>query len=179
VSYVRDNAETIVEQMANSQFKLTDAEAEAMGDAAPVVARYMARSHLVSMANVVGALNKALPQVVGNLIQISNAGSAIEQKFFSDYPALQNVDRGQLAMLATTLRRANPTATAEQFLPVLARTVAAMTGTQLPPVRGKSQPHIPASSQQRGAAPTPGGQSRRTVNTAPLQGINMALRDGE
>jgi hypothetical protein len=183
--YVQANYEPLVAQLAKTTFALTDAEKTAMGDAAPAVATYMARAQLNSMVMVQRAIAAALPDAVGGLVQVSRASADLENNFFREYPELKEVDKGKLAQLGYSLRQSHKDMPAEEFMPMLARTAAAMlniTLAQRQQQQPQRQPFAPAGGSGPRGGVNPHPTPRTRVNGGEINGadqlasINQFLR---
>lgn len=158
--YVVQNYATITKQLEDGPFKLTAEEATAIGEASPIVSKILARSHLYTMLATAKAIQNSLPDTVGQLMQVTSRAQTMETTFFGQFKELAGVDKGQLANIGKALRTNHPNMPAEEFMPLLARTAAAMFGVQLAPQRGKAPPHAPAGNGRGGVSPHP---AQRTV----------------
>ena len=179
-AYVQQNSEQIIGELAKGPFKLTDAEAEALGDAGKIVPAMLAKAHLISTVQTHRALSQALPQAVMQIVQTVMQSRNTEEAFFTQYPELKTVDRGALAQLANMANAQRPQGmTDAQFMEKLAHTASAFFGVAMQPKRGKSAPFQPAGGAQvNGGSPRPPA-TRKPVNTGNtgLAGFNEFLRD--
>lgn len=175
--YVERNKEQLVSQLAEKVFALSDQEVEdVQNDPKTAIPKLLARAYLVSAVQTQQSLQQTLPSVVGRLIQVTQDASRHENDFFTAYPSLKSIPVQQVAATAQMLRQNNANLTKEEFMPLLARTVAAMHQVPLPPVPGRPMPPAPpAASHQRGMSHQRGQQEI----VEPLYDINMALRNGD
>jgi hypothetical protein len=186
-TFVTQNMDKVVKHLADTQFALTNQEKEVMGDAAPVVASYMARSQVNNMRIMMSALNNALPAVVGQYVQTMAQAKIAEDEFFGEYPALKEVDRNTLFQIGQHLKNTQPSLKGADFRKTLAATVAASRGIQMQQApaaaQGKAPQVAPFQSAGAGAGaasieriPAQGGQAKPVD---PLQQLFDGLLDDD
>jgi hypothetical protein len=166
-TFVTQNMDKVVKHLADTQFALTDQEKEVMGDAAPVVASYMARSQINNMRVMMSALNNALPAVVGQYVQTMAQAKIAEDEFFGEYPLLKGVDRNTLIQIGQHLKNTQPSLKGADFRKTLAATVAASRGIQMQQAPAVAQAKAPQAAPFQSAG---AGAGAASIERIPAQG---------
>lgn len=187
-TYVTQNSEAIIDNLAKSHFAIDDATAESLGFAPEVkgwIEKQNAKNFLVTMVQVNKALQQTLPSVVANLVNLTQQAKHTEDAFFGEFPDLRKPEViPHLSSIARTLRGLHPNLDAAQFQTLLGNTAmqmlniqrAAQPNAQGGPgkrlVRAPARPFAPAGS----AVPQRNMGGNGTPPADPLTAMNQFLR---
>ncbi len=186
--FVSQNADAIIGNLAASHFKIDDKTAEALGFDPGVrefIEKRDAKNFLLTMVQMNNALQRTLPQVVANLMDVTQRVKETHTEFFSEFKDLADEKYvPHLRQLATTLRTLNPTLDKPSFIKLLgntARTVFGLSAPQAQPQNAPARPGVrrgPARPFQPAGSVAP----QRTPQNAPggngLEFLNNSLRLG-
>lgn len=187
-TYVTQNSEAIIDNLAKSHFAIDEATAESLGFAPEVkgwIEKQNAKNFLVTMVQVNKALQQTLPSVVANLVNLTQQARHTEDTFFNEFPDLKKPEViPHLSGLARTLRGMHPNLDAAQFQTLLGKTAMQMMGLQPSAqpnaqggggkrlVRAPARPFTPAGS----AVPQRNMGGNGTPPVDPLAAMNQFLR---
>lgn len=190
---VNENFDACVEHLVGQgTFSLAPADAEALGDAAPVFERGAAQVYLRTVSAVSQLLHNTLPTVVAHITQGNNDGQEAERVFYESFPGFDPAQHGQgLTQIVNFVMQANPGLDRNQVMQKAATLGYAHFGITPParPAGGKTPaaPKTPPNAQVirrkafaspgKGGAPTParpGQQPPKQENA--LFNINAGLQ---
>lgn len=188
--YVAQNAEAIIGNLAGSHFRISDEEAQALGFAPEVrewIEKRDARNYLLTMTQMNTALQKTLPTVVANLVQLTAQVKETEDGFYGEFKELKDAAATNprlvpfMKQTAQALRMMHPEMGRKEFQTLLGNTVmntlgikkaapATPTGRRI--TRGQAQPFMPAGAMQPQRNNTPPGGEQLSG----LDFINAAMQ---
>lgn len=188
--FVAANQDAIIGNLASSHFAIDDKTAEALGFTPEVrdfVQKRDARNFVLTMVQVNNALQRTLPTVVGQLVEIAQQTKTAKTGFFEEFNDLNDPKYFQvLNQLAPVLRAANPQMDKKAFQTLLGNTARLSLGLPTPQAQPAQQ--ISGRNVRRGQprAFTPAGALTPQRNQAgngvapvdPLAFMNEQLRFG-
>lgn len=173
------NFDALADHMAANEFKLSEADVEALETDAPAhIPKIMARLYMKTQINMMQQLARIVPEMYQRFTAVTARNEKNEGKFYTRWPSINREQHGDtVKRLANTYRQMNPAATLEQMIedlgPIVMMTAKiplnappAANGSGIPavapPTRTPPSPFKPAipgsgASQQSGAGDNPWG----------------------
>jgi hypothetical protein len=112
----------IIENLATSKFKLSEAEVQAFesGDPAEIVPKLLARVYFEAARTAFATVEQFVPQMVAGAVQAHKAQTDTVSEFFTENKDLEP-HRGEVERLGKLLRDMNPEMPRKDFAPLLAQ----------------------------------------------------------
>jgi hypothetical protein len=187
--FVAANADAIIDNLSKTHFAIDDATATALNFSPEVrdwVQKRDAKNFMLTMVQVNNALQRSLPSVVANLVELTQQTKTTQEGFFSEFADLKDHVKA-LNTLAPALKAANPNLDKKSFQTLLGNTARMVLGLPVPAAKPVTQ-QISGRNVRRGQARpfTPAGASQPQRNLGgngeaaadPLAFMNAQLRLG-
>lgn len=155
--YYHQQREAALSQLANTQYALSNEEAEELGpEMAEFAPRLAARVFMDATAAAMQGVMQQLPGMFQHLQQAQTQNSTHEQNFFARWPGLSKPEyRNTLMAFAQTYRQVNPQATPEQFINDVGAQVSVALQVPVPGTEEEAEPTPAPPFQPASAAPAP------------------------
>lgn len=189
--FVANNSEAIIANLAGSHFAIDDATAEKLNFTPEVrdfVQRRDARNFVLTMVQVNNALQRTLPTVVAQLVELTQRSKETQTAFFDEFKDLKDPKfLPALNQMAPLIRQANPQMEKAAFQTALGNAVRNLYGMTAPaPTAAPAAQQVSGRTVRRGRpAPfTPAGALTPQRNHAgngeppadPLAFMNQMIR---
>lgn len=155
---VAQQQETFTKALAETQYKIDDKDAEALGflpEQAKSIAALQAKVHVNVVSSMTQMLSKQLPVMVQGLLTARDKSREAEDRFYGTWPQLRGAEKqGTLRQVMATYRQMNPQALEGDFIKTTGAMACAILGI---PLQQAGAPAVQAPQVQ-----TPGPIVRQT-----------------
>lgn len=183
------NEAAFVDHLAATDFKLSEADAQALEtDAVGFIPKLLSRMYVRSQAAALNQMQRVVPAMLQNQMRIMQRNSVNENKFYTRWPSIDRATHAEtVGRLARTYRQMNPAASLDQMVedlgPIVMMTAKIAPGAapngHAPGVAAQTRPSPsqspfrPAGTSAGGGAPQPG------TDQNPWGGLSGATDDDE
>lgn len=156
---MQQNEAPIIDHIANTVFKLSPEEVEALNEnAVEVIPRLMAKSFFQSQQNMYRQLGRLIPAMITRHMDVVKRSDSHTQKFYDRWKDIDRATHEPLVnRFAYTYRQMNPSATLEQMVEDVGLMVmtAAKIQPKTPGAPQAAAPMAPVANGVRPPQPTP------------------------
>lgn len=155
VEQLTQNRDAIVEALATQRFALSKEEEDALElDVLGTVPKLLAKTYYEATMSSLKHLQTHVPQIVQNMLAVSNVAKTVEDQFFGQFSHLDRATHGaDIVSFANAFRAANPQISQENLFAMVNASVMAKHGVvpsaPVAPVSAspppKPTPYVPAS----------------------------------
>lgn len=140
------NFDTLVQHLAQNQFKLSEQDLQALETDAPAhIPTLLARVYLQTQQNMYQQLGRVIPHMVSKQMQTLKRNMENEGAFYGAWPSLDRTKHGAIVQRAAVMyRQMNPQASREQMIKDLGPIVMQAAGVPLTAMsNGQQPPQVP------------------------------------